>query len=83
MENLYEKLLPEVKERLFSNDEKYKLSVKLIIKELKEVDFYIDLKMHTIHSLIIFSETDPKNQIDLKWGDCFFENPNWFSKYEK
>jgi hypothetical protein len=74
MENLYKRLLPKVRDRLFINNEKYEVSVKLIIKDLKAVNFYTDLRMRTIHSLMIFSDTDPKDQWQLKWGDCFFKN---------
>jgi len=74
MENLYTRLKPKVKERLFKNNEKYKISVDSIVKDLKSVNFYTDLKMSTIHSLMIMSSTDPKDQWDLKWGDCFFNN---------
>jgi len=74
MNKLYTRLKPEVKERLFKNNEKYKISVDSIVKDLKSVNFYTDLKMSTIHSLMIMSSTDPKDQWDLKWGDCFFNN---------
>ena len=72
MKNLYQRLKPKVKDRLFSNKEKYKISVDSIVKDLKSVEFYTDLKMSTIHSLMVMSSTDPKDWWDLKWGDCFF-----------
>tara|TARA_R100001244_G_scaffold43541_1_gene39108 strand:- start:308 stop:547 length:240 start_codon:yes stop_codon:yes gene_type:complete len=74
MVNLYTRLKPKVKERLFSNRVKYKISVDSIVKDLKSVNFYTDLKMSTIHLLMTFSQTDPKDQWELKWGECFFLN---------
>jgi hypothetical protein len=74
MKNLYQRLKPKVKERLFSNKEEYKISVDSIVEDLKSVDFYTGLKMSTIHSLMVFSQTDPKDQWELKWGECFFND---------
>ena len=74
MANLYTRLKPKVKIRLLNNNEKYKISVDSIVKDLKSVNFYTDLKMSTIHTLMVMSSTDPKDQWDLKWGDCFFNN---------
>ena len=71
---LYYRLKPEVKKRLLDNDVRYKISVDSIVKDLKSVNFYTDLKMSTIHSLMVMSSTDPKDWWDLKWGDCFFNN---------
>ena len=72
MKNLYQRLKPKVKDRLLSNRVKYKISVDSIVKGLKSNVFYTDLRMSTIHLLMCMSETDPKNQWDLKWGECFF-----------
>ena len=74
MENLYTKLKPKVKRRLLDNNVRYKISVDSVVKDLKSVNFYTDLKMSTIHTLMVMSSTDPKDQWDLKWGDCFFNN---------
>ena len=72
MTKLYNRLKPEVKQRLLTSNYKYKVSVAAIIEDLKSVNFYTELKMSTIHSLIVMSSTDPKDSFDLKWGDCFF-----------
>ena len=74
MKNLYTKLKPKVKRRLLDNNVRYKISVDSVVKDLKSVNFYTDLKMSTIHTLMVMSNTDPKDQWDLKWGDCFFNN---------
>ena len=74
MENLYTKLKPKVKRKLLDNNVRYKISVDSVVKDLKSVNFYTDLKMSTIHTLMVMSSTDPKDQWDLKWGDCFFNN---------
>ena len=74
MKNLYTKLKPKVKRRLLDNNVRYKISVDSVVKDLKSVNFYTDLKMSTIHTLMVMSSTDPKDQWDLKWGDCFFNN---------
>ena len=71
---LYYRLKPKVKERLLNNNVRYKISVDSIVEDLKSVNFYTDLKMSTIHSLMVMSSTDPKDWWDLKWGDCFFKN---------
>ena len=72
MKNLYQRLKPKVKDRLLSNRDKYKISVDSIVKGLKSNVFYTDLRMSTIHLLMCMSQTDPKDQWDLKWGECFF-----------
>ena len=72
MKNLYQRLKPKVKDRLLSNRVKYKISVDSIVKGLKSNVFYTDLRMSTIHLLMCMSQTDPKDQWDLKWGECFF-----------
>ena len=74
MKNLYQRLKPKVKDRLLSNRDEYKVSVDSVISSLIFAEFYTDLRMSTIHSLMVMSNTDPKDWWDLKWGDCFFNN---------
>jgi hypothetical protein len=74
MKNLYQRLKPKVKDRLLSNRNEYKVSVDSVVEGLKSNEFYTDLRMSTIHSLMCMSKTDPKDQWDLKWGECFFNN---------
>jgi len=71
---LYQKLKPEVKEKLYSQNKEYQNTVRLIIKKLKETSFYTDLKITDVQTLQTFSDTHANTVIDFKWGEHLFDN---------
>jgi hypothetical protein len=71
MKNLYQRLKPEVKRALESNEPKYSGSVKQIIFKLEGAKFYSDLTIGDIRSLYIFADIDISkvSLFDFRWGD--------------
>jgi len=57
MKSLYANLKPEVKARLYSQNEEYQNSVRLIISKLKKHTFYTDLRITDVQTLQTFSDT--------------------------
>ena len=76
MKSLYEKLNPEVKQRLIDESEKYNLVNTSIFPMLKEKHFYSDLTMGEISRIITFSNTETHRWSfwDLRYGDILFNN---------
>ncbi len=68
---IYERLKPEIKEALASQDEKYSTSVKLIIATLSSTTFYSDLKIGDVSSLYTWADIDffRVSTWDFKHGD--------------
>jgi hypothetical protein len=60
---LYERLKPEYKITLSSNEEQYDQSVKTIIKKLDSTYFWSELTIGEIESLDTFAECE-----SYKWG---------------
>ena len=69
---IYERLKPEIKEALHSEEnKKYKSSVESLVNELSKVTFYRELSIGTISTLYIFTSI-PLVQTsvwDWKYGD--------------
>ena len=57
---LYEKLLPEAKSGLESNEDQYKASVDAIVKALKTHTSWLNLTVLEVSQIIMFT--------DIKWG---------------
>lgn len=76
MKSLYEKLNPEVKQRLINESEKYSLVNTSIFPMLKEKYHYSDLTMGEISRIITFSNTETYRWSfwDLKYGDILFND---------
>ena len=74
MKSLYANLKPEVKARLYSQNEEYQNTVRLIVKKLKETSFYTDLKITDVQTLQTFSDTPANTMLDFKWGEHLFNN---------
>lgn len=74
MQNLYERLKPEVKERLLKESEKYGLVNRSIIPLLKSTYFYDELKISEVNRLITFSNTETYKWSlwDYKYGEELF-----------
>ena len=71
---LYQKLKPEVKEKLYSQSKEYQSTVRLIIKKLKETNFYTDLRITDVQTLQTFSDTYAKEVYEFKWGEHLFDD---------
>lgn len=71
---LYQKLKPEVKERLYSQSKDYKLTVNRLIEKLKTTCFYTDLRITEVHALQTFSDTHATEVYEFKWGEHLFDD---------
>jgi hypothetical protein len=71
MQNLLERLKPEVRLKLESNRDRYSTSVDKILVTLSSELFYDNLPMSTISSIYTFANIDLiKTSVwDLKYGD--------------
>ena len=75
MENLYNKLRPNVKFKLKQNKVKYKNSVNYIIAKLHVYTRYNEMTIDDIRTLACFSEVDIHDwtSYDWKWGEKLIE----------
>jgi|TARA_R110002020_G_scaffold178085_2_gene370905 hypothetical protein len=75
MENLYNKLKPNVKFKLKQNKVKYKNSVNYIIAKLHVYTRYNEMTIDDIRTLACFSEVDIHDwtSYDWKWGEKLIE----------
>jgi len=73
MQTLYEKLKPEFKEILKSNQEKYKFSCTEVITILKSKNLYSELTIREVRDLLTWSD-GRFNRGDFEWkfGDDLF-----------
>ena len=72
MKNLYNRLKPELKEKLLLNLKIYPSIIEKIIKALKYKDFYNELTIEEVKDLCTYCNLD-WNKIDWKWGEDMFE----------
>ena len=71
---LYQRLKPEVKAGLESkSNDRYKFSTNIIVSLLKSKQFYSDLTIDQVKSIIVFSDINPKSVFDMQYGDFLFE----------
>jgi hypothetical protein len=68
---IYERLKPEIKEALASQDKKYSTSVRSIIATLNSTTFYSDLKIGDVSSLYTWADIEfyKVSAWDFKHGD--------------
>ena len=76
MKNLYEQLKPEIRDSIQKDLEKYPTSTKALIIGLKATNFWSDLKVHQVNSIITHNHTNllTISHMDLLWGDKFLLN---------
>ena len=76
MKNLYEQLKPEIRDSIQEDLERYPTSTKALIIGLKAANFWSDLKVHQINSIITHDHTNllTISHMDLLWGDKFLVN---------
>ena len=76
MKNLYEQLKPEVRDSIQADLEKYPTSTLHLIDSLKAVNFWSELKMCDIRSVITHNHDNllTVSHMDILWGDKFLLN---------
>ena len=76
MKNLYEQLKPEVRDSIQADLERYPISTKDLIYKLKSVNFWSELKMCDVRSVILHHHDNllTISHIDLLWGDKYLVN---------
>ena len=76
MKNLYEQLKPEVRDSIQADLEKYPASTEHLIDNLKAVNFWSELKMCDVRSIILHDHNNllTISHIDLLWGDKYLVN---------
>ena len=73
MKNLYEQLKPEVRDSIQADLEKYPTSTEHLINTLKSVNFWSELIMCDVRSVILHHHDNllTISHIDLLWGDKY------------
>ena len=73
MKNLYEQLKPEIRDSIQEDLKKYPTSTKDLINSLKAVNFWSELKVHNVNSIILHDHTNllTISHMDLLYGDKF------------
>jgi len=76
MKTLLERLKPELKLNLEQNRDRWEFSVDLIYESLRNKYVYSDLTIAQVTALQVFSEIQNSDisVMDIKFGDCFFDN---------
>tara|TARA_R100001443_G_scaffold51467_1_gene63454 strand:+ start:41 stop:280 length:240 start_codon:yes stop_codon:yes gene_type:complete len=76
MKNLYDKLKPEIRDSIQEDLKKYPTSTMSLIDGLKSVNFWSDLKVHDVNSIILHNHTNllTISHMDLLYGDKFLVN---------
>ena len=76
MKNLYEKLQPEIRKSIQVDLKKYPHTTMNLIDTLKSVNFWSDLKVQDVSSIINHSHYNlmSVSHMDLLWGDKFLVN---------
>jgi|5_EtaG_2_1085323.scaffolds.fasta_scaffold247857_2 hypothetical protein len=73
MKNLYDKLQPEIRKSIQVDLKKYPHTTMKLIDTLKSVNFWSDLKVHDVSTIINHSHDNllSISHMDLLWGDKF------------
>jgi hypothetical protein len=73
---LYDKLKPEIKDKLEANYTKYATSIDYIFNKLQTKDRYSELTIDDVKTLNTFADQQIRSikQIDLMYGDHLFNN---------
>ena len=70
---LYQRLKPEVKNKLQENYGEFEHSIKIIFKSLHEEEHYNALTINQVNNLILFSEIRPEDIYDFANGGFAFK----------
>ena len=76
MKNLYNRLKPEILVSINKDEQEYPYTTKHLIKKLKSTDYWDDLTISDIRSVVIHSHISivEIDQADILWGDKFLVN---------
>ena len=76
MKKLYDKLKPEIRDSIQEDLKKYPTSTMSLIDSLKAANFWSDLKVHNVNSIILHDHTNllTISHMDLLYGDRFLLN---------
>ena len=76
MKNLYEQLKPEIRDSIQEDLEKYPATTRNLINSLKSVNFWSELKVQNVNSIILHDHTNllTISHMDLLYGDRFLLN---------
>ena len=76
MKNLYNRLKPEILASINKDEQEYPYTTKHLIKKLKSTDYWDDLTISDIRSVVIHSHISivEIDQADILWGDKFLVN---------
>ena len=76
MKNLYEQLQPEIRQSIQVDLKKYPHTTKKLIDTLKSINFWSDLKVQDVSTIINHSHYNlmSVSHMDLLWGDKFLIN---------
>jgi hypothetical protein len=76
MKNLYEQLQPEIRKSIQVDLKKYPHTTMNLIDTLKSVNFWSDLKVQDVSTIINHSHHNlmSVSHMDLLWGDKFLVN---------
>ena len=76
MKTLYDKLKPEIRDSIQEDLKKYPTSTMTLIDSLKAANFWSDLKVHNVNSIILHDHTNllTISHMDLLYGDRFLLN---------
>ena len=69
MQNLYQKLKPEIKSRLQSNSDKYAVSISSVVDKLKSTQYYNELTIGDIKQIRAFGDV---TSTDILWPETMF-----------
>ena len=76
MKNLYDKLQPEIRKSIQVDLKKYPHTTMKLIDTLKSINFWSDLKVQDVSTIINHSHYNlmSVSHMDLLWGDKFLIN---------
>jgi hypothetical protein len=80
--NLYDKLQPEIRDSIQVDLKRYPYTTMKLIDTLKSVNFWSDLKVQDVSTIINHSHYNliSISHMDLLWGDKFLINEEKTSK---
>ena len=76
MQTLYQRLKPEIKNKLKYNAIKYKSGPRKVIADLHRFTNYSKLTIETVNDLILYADVSDNewSKWDFKYGDKLFNN---------
>jgi len=75
MENLWQRLKPEIKSNILTDEEEYPYTIKSLKHQLENNHFWTDLPVGTVKQVVNFSHDCllDVSMTDFMWGDKFIK----------